>query len=371
MSLQLSTRPLVVLALGLAVLLAGCSGFQPGDGGLSPADLSAEEIGEQIQQKYEEIDTYTATVTTEMSMGNGSQTTTANVWVNQSSGEMRYEYVEPSSQAGTVVVSNGSTTWHYDESANTVRKMDLGGLGDLGGAGAAMNYGRMVENVVENFDVSFDGTATVDDRETYVLSLTPKGNATGLAAMGNQTLWVDQGSWFPVKQRATASFADQSVEVTTTYTDLTLDADVPAERFEFEPPANATVTGTDLPDTARYDSIAAAERNVSLDLVEPGSVPDGYELERVTTTDADEYTTAALIYGNGTDRLRVGQSTRAGGVGVPADAENVTVAGTEGTYSELGANGVVRWSCGDRGLTVSGPLSKDELLTVAGSLACS
>lgn len=363
MALRKSSLRLATLAVVLAVALSGCAGMQFGSG-----DMSAEKIGEQVEQKYENVGTYTGTVTTKTVSGNETRTTTANVWMNQSGDEMRYEYVSPEQMAGTVLVSNGSTMWMYNETTDTARKTDTGGLGSQV---AAPNYSQVVRNLLENYNVSYRGTETVGDRSAYVLSLTPKAGSAMAEYTDNYTLWIGEDSWYPVKRHTVMSLDGETIETTMTYTNLTFDANVSAETFEFDPPEDAEVTTLETPDRQQYESVEAADAEVSFDVAAPRHVPDGYEQGNVTVTSGSNYTSVSMSYENGTDHLSVSQSSVTAGTNATSgDDETVTVDGRTGTYSEFGSTAILRWTCGGESYTVSGPLSKSELLAVGESIDC-
>lgn len=362
MALQPSSRTFAALAVVLVVAFSGCSAVEFGQ-----QDMTAEEIGEKAQEKYDDIGVYTGTMTTEMVMGNDTQTTTAKVWANQSGNELRHEYVSPEPMNGTVLVSNGSTMWMYNATENEVRKTDIP---QLGAQGATPDYGKVVDNILENYDVSYEGSEKVGDRSTHVLALTPKENSSLSNVIEEMTIWFDKETWFPVKRHSVASFDNESIETTMTYSNLTFDADVPAGTFEFEPPADAEVVETEMPDTYEHDTVKQADANVSFDVTEPGEIPDDYELETVRTTFMDGNATASLTYQNESGTLSVSQSNRTAAAAGTDDGESVTVGDTEGTYDEFGSTGIVTWSCDGTSYTVSGSLPKSELLAVADSLAC-
>lgn len=362
MALRKSSLRLATLAVVLAVALGGCAGMQFGSG-----DMSAEEIGEKVEQKYENVGTFTGTVTTKVVTGNETRTTTANVWMNRSGDEMRYEYVSPERMAGTVLVSNGSTMWMYNETTDTARKTDFSVLGSQ----TTRNYSQVVRNLLENYNVSYRGTETVGDRSAYVLSLAPKEGSALAEYTENYTLWIGEDSWFPIKRHTVVSLDNETIETTMTYTNLTLDANVSADTFEFEPPEGVEVTTTEMPESRQYESVEAADAEVSFDVTAPQYVPDGYERGNVTVTSGDNYTSASLSYENDTGRLSVSQSAVTGGTNATSgDGETVTIDGQTGTYSEFGSTAILRWTCGGESYTVSGSLSKSELLAVAESIDC-
>ncbi|WP_128476990.1 outer membrane lipoprotein-sorting protein [Halorussus pelagicus] len=359
MALQPSSRTLAALAVVLLVAFSGCSAVEFGQ------DQSAEEISKQVEQKYEEIGTYTGTVTTEVVMGNETSTSTAEVWANQSGNELRYEYSAPESMNGTILVSNGSTMWMYNGTDNTVRKSNLSGFG---AQNATPDYESIIDNFLENYNVSYEGTESVSDRSAYVLSLTPKNDSSTAQFTDEMTLWIDKETWFPVKRHSVSSFNNETIETTMTFTNLTVDADVPDDTFEFDPPSDAEVVENEMPDLHEHDTVAQADANVSFDVTAPERVPDGYELETVRTTFMGDNATASLTYQNGTDKLSVTQSNRT--ATIDGDDETVAIGDHDGSYAEYGSTGILRWNCDGKSYSVAGSLPKSELVTIAESIRC-
>jgi outer membrane lipoprotein-sorting protein len=355
MSRKYRSRPLVLFAVVTLVALSGCAGVP-----LTEDDLSAQEIGEQVEQKYENVGTFTGTMTTETVFGNETRTSKANIWQNQSSSELRYEYLGPGAQNGTILVSNGSTMWRYNDTDNTAQKTNLSSIGT---EGMSPDYQSVIENLLENYNVSYQGT--------YVLSLDPKNGSSISNITEELTFWVDQDNWFPVKRHSVSSFDNQTIESTTTYTNLTFDADVPADTFEFEPPENAEVTENEMPTSEDHDSVSEAAANVSFEVNEPEHLLDDYEFANATTTFANGNAIVSLVYENETSQLRVSQSNRTAMAGASDNSDStMSINGHEATYNEYGSNGYLRWTCENYSYTVSGELPKSELTTVAESIDC-
>ena len=348
--------PLALTAIGLAVLLV-TSGCLSGPLG---SDLTTDQIGERIEQKYTEIDSYEANVTTTISGANMDQTTVMHTVAKPKAGMTYTEYTSPDSMAGDLAVSNGSAMWTYDASENTAQKLDLSGL-ELP---MTPNYGQLIEQFTNQYDITQKGTATVADRDTYVLELTPK-NDTEVAMNG--TVWIDTERWFPVKTELSMSVQNETTTVTTVYRDLTFNTGVPNSTFEYEPPADATVETTTLPSIQTYDSRDAAAQNVSYALPEP-DVSESFNLNQVSVTRSEGNVSVSIQYANETTSLSV--MKRNYQMGTSPDGEMVSIHGETGTYQNLGSLGIVTWDCGGYKYSVSGSLSEAALIATAESIEC-
>lgn len=351
-----SSRALLTVAVAVLTVLSGCSG-------LSGSDMSADEIGDRIEQKHENIDSYEATIERQVDSPDRDLSTKSKIVAKPQAGLMRTEALAPANQRGNVMVSNETTTWMYNASANTARQMD-----SLGVTGMQQpNYGKLVDHFTENYDISVEGITTVADRSVYVLDLTPKENASQFA--GNTTLWVDKDRWFPVKTKMRYSYDNETTTVTTTYRNLSFNTGVDNSTFDFEPPANATIETVSTPSTQQYDTRSAAAENASVAVPDP-AVPDEYTLEQAIVSEYDDTVSVRLQYSNGSSHLtvakQVGQQSKS-----TRGNETVQVGNSTGSYQQIGDHRILNWNCADSSYTATGELSKDELLSTAESIDCS
>jgi len=250
--------------------------------------------------------------------------------------------------------------WTYDASENTAQKLDLSGL-ELP---TTPNYGQLVEQLTEQYDIIQKGTATIAGRDTYVLELTPKED-TEFATNG--TVWIDTERWFPVKTELSMSLQNETTTVTTVYRNLTFNTGVPNSTFEYEPPVDATVETTTLPSVQTYDSRDAAAQNVSFALPEP-DVPEGFDLEQVGVTRSEGNVSVSVQYANETTSLSV--MKRNYQMGTNPDGKTISIHGETGTYQSLGSIGIVTWECGGYQYSVTGSLPEAGLMSTAESIEC-
>ncbi|SEV96520.1 DUF4367 domain-containing protein [Halobacterium jilantaiense] len=354
-----------VVVVLLVASLAGCVGLEDSStaqetttaapqttAGESP---SADVIEQHALSNNTSVESVTGTVTITTGTGNGTQTMEANVW-QVPPNDVRYEYVSGPSE-GTLLVSNESTFWMYNETTNTARRFQYD-------TGLAENLTRAFQNLSSEFTAEYQREETVSGRETYVVSVQPPNGTLGSVA-SNQTVWLDQENWFPVRTQVTTTVGNQTSTSTITYSNLTYNATIPADRFTFEPPTNATVENVTLPETRTFESVDAAAASVNFSVREPTTLPDGFALQNVTTTQSGATTAVSLTYANESSTLRVSQSTATGSA---TQGENVSVAGYDGSYVEFGERGILQWRTDRFTYSVSGPFSRSTLVAVAESL---
>jgi outer membrane lipoprotein-sorting protein len=342
-----STLGAVVVA---TVLLAGCSAA------IGPlGDTAEQQVAQQVQQRVESVDGFTATRTTTTTFDNETHSTTAEVWVRPHTGEMRAEPVRPDARAGDVTVIGENTSWFYDESEHTARRMNISGVT------GETDLGAQLGTLFERRDVVFEGEVTLDGESVQKLSLHPENDTQGFSA-GTITMWVDLDEQFPVQIRY-ASGGEANVTSTIRYENVTVNPGIPDARFRFDPPANATVTTSSL-SMQTYDSRAALANDTEMAVPDP-TVPDEFSFDRGVVLD-DAVT---LQYTNGSASLLV---TVSDAESESSDrGESVAIGDHEGRFVSTGEFASVRWACDGNSVSVSGQLGRTAILDVARSIGCS
>ena len=344
------------------------------DGG-ETENRSAEGIVRQASQSYENITDFTAKQVTNATYGNNTTNSVAQFYYEKPN-KLRLNYTEPASQAGTVIVTNGSSTLIYNATNNTVQTIETPNIG-----GQSTGYLATTERTLRTSNVSYEGTATVAGQETYVLSAEPAGEFGGEI---EQTYYLDQETYIPVKQsiEGTSTFDNETTtfESTTVFRDLEVNTGIPDGTFDFEPPAGATVLESPINYT-QYDSVDEAQANVSFEIREPTEVPEEYELNGTTVARFANTTSVYLTYANGSDGTMLVTVTETGynasmfGNETDGDSgsdlgEDVSIDGRDGTYVAFGPQATVTFPCGDLQYSISGPFDKDELVGIAESVPC-
>lgn len=88
------------------MILSGCVGSV----GSIDDGMAAEQFSEHVQTKYENIESYEATVETRIDSPSTTRTTRMDVVAKPHAGLQRMEFHAPEAQAGNVVVTNETTT---------------------------------------------------------------------------------------------------------------------------------------------------------------------------------------------------------------------------------------------------------------------
>lgn len=137
------------------------------------------------------------------------------------------------------MVRNGPHFWMYYPSTNSYMNMTLPpNVADPSAQDTTAQMRKMVEQLLQSTDLTYQGSEQVASRTTYKLHATPKPQASHapLAAIKDATLWVDSKTWQVLKQDADLgagghmSMAFRSIEYNPT---------LPDSLFTFTPPAGA------------------------------------------------------------------------------------------------------------------------------------
>ena len=395
-SVPASHRTLLLVGLVVGVsLLAGCS--VGNDGSELP---SGKEAAEQVTS----IDSIEATIVTSIRDDTGETRTKLHTIRRLQTGEAR-SVAKSGASKGMVSVTNGSTIWLYNRSANRVRKLEVNS--SLGSQNATFESietifsqlndqesseeltpgeisqlpvvpktgvtGGRVDSSTEslsfygNVSVTYNGTTSVHGRETYEVHLTPTGNES---VVKNTTMWFDAEWFYPIKSRSIVEFDGERQIVETSYRNVTFNPTIPEGTFEFEPPANTTIVESSY-ESQSYDSRPELASATEIKLPSP-DLPGEYRFKsgRITVNNGTE--TVSLEYTNGTtDVLITKRPIQSDSTSSDRDpGESIDVGGRSGHAETIGDQHVISWQCGGWKYLVMGEQSQKTLLGIAESIQC-
>lgn len=343
-------RIAVAVALATVVVTAGCV-----SGPLTEDE--ERQLADRVTSELDDIDGYEATVTNEITV-DGEQRTTVeqHVRADIENGATRTKTLKPDAQRGDLLVSNGSTSWQYDASENTATRFD-----NAGGSAAMANLTTMFDDVADQFNVTVNGTEEVADTEAYVAELTPTDRDTGTI-----TVWLNQSTYFPVQVQQSFTAENTTYETTTTYENVTLNPGFDADVFDYEPPEDATVETTELPDTESVESAEALREAANRSVAEP-ELPTDFSFDSGTVVTDDGNESVMASYANDTATVQVSQRAAAG---YAPGGETVTVGDRNATLTTFGDTVAVSWTCDATTYTVTTDVSESLARSVAASVDC-
>lgn len=313
-----------------------------------------------------------------------------NVTVRPPSGKKRIESRHPG-ENNLTLVQNETTAWLYNHSNNEVHRHDLGQAENATGwTIPALRYGHY-SDLLETFDVTYEGTEQVAGREAHVVVFTDPSGQQGTASIdltvgdteyqlaaatlekpvivSEHRLWIDTAHDYPLKRQTTVVGQNNaSIVRTLRYDWIDFEPDESEDTFQFEPPDSGAKHSTLEIDTREYSSVRGAQSAVPYPVPEP-TVPDAYELQTVHVSRFDGSVRIHLRYNDGSNNLSVSV--------FPAVTDvrglTVTIGDREGTLSRGQGRTNLYWECADRTYSVhadSETLATERQFRVAESIEC-
>jgi len=218
-----SRRGLQVFGVVGLLLTAGC---------LGPAGTAVDDpepVAQQVEVRYEALDTYQTTIERTVSFGETTETTRATVRFEKGESLRIAHHTGPDAGAVTVVEDPSPATLLSADAAATA----------IDATEAPASYGAFAGRLVASHNVTYRGTAVVGDRPAVVLSLEPAGNRTA-GEPTQRRVWIDAERRVPIRIESTWERASGDVTETIRFTNTTM--------------TNADATATDASATAANDS---------------------------------------------------------------------------------------------------------------------
>jgi len=357
------TSILLIVIAGISLLMAGCVSDE----------LTSEQIAEQMQEHKNAVQEYSYTMIMTDMMRN--ETIVVDL-AYKTPGMIRMEYKEPAEVAGQLQVSNGTYTWMYDPTGNTVRMAAVP-------VDAQMNEtlnARFIEELLNTCTIEAQGRATVDGRACYVITATP--NEAGMFAT-SMRLWFDRATWMLLKMDTSQN---DKLIMQMEYQNVQLDTAIPDSTFEFEVPAGATVESMDSVTAPAEMTLEEAQAEVTFDIRKPDYLPPGYEMDIIMTVPVSESDKSVIItYTNATEEDALSaqlttiqliespynESTERP-MPVGGDVETVQINGHDCTITVMqgmmGETRVLQWDDGECDFMLAGALDQEEIIRIAESI---
>lgn len=396
-------RPgLLALCCAVALLSLGC---------LSASDDSLEA---EVRDRLADAEPPEELVATQESTFDGENTSfsvTQDVWYH-ADGRSRTETDRDPENTGTaaanrtIIVNDGEQVWTYIPAENRVRVISGDELDQNGtGRNALRRLYSIHDELLAEMEITNVSETTVDGLDTYHLVLERResdsneddggGSVSVFDAIANplsgfesgddggdadntfgtvpqrSEIWLDQEYLFPVK----SVMETEEITSETVFRDVEFEPGIPADRFEFEPPENATVEQVDLPDVERYDDVDAASEAAPFEISEPSSVPEEYEFDQATVTEFedDNRTVSALFY-RSSERDFVSVQVSDGELGFESEGETVDIGGQSGTYSvsETTSTRRLAWECNglEYAISADDSVDRETVIEIGRSVGC-
>jgi outer membrane lipoprotein-sorting protein len=350
MKKELNQISAVLLVLA-AVLFMGCV-----------EEMTADQIAFQMKAKQESIKDFSATMVMTSSFG-GETTTMQVLMMTKQPDKSRFEYIEPAELAGMVMVTNGSTMWMYDPARNRVTKMELR---ETECGPFDMDYTEIIRSLLNETDLSYEGTESVNGRSAYVLNITPRDETELVQDITNARAWVDCENWMLLGMEIYDP--DGNLAVKSEYRDITFNTGIPDSEFIFEVSEDAVVVEESFEDRIPHEmTLEEARVNLSFDLKTPSYLPDGCEFDHAVVFGKNR---VSLMYTNGSELLHISEWVSDAVDHIEpeiSEPEIVSINGTDGEFGSVSGINTLRWSVDGIEYSLSGTITKEEMLRVAES----
>ena len=352
-------------------------------------------VNANVTERYSSIDAFTGMQTVTIRT-NGSVTSrdVGAVTLVPGTDRKRIRFRNTSERRYELQVSNGSMLWLYDTDRNAVTTIELTGpptdsqtatrlqqlvvaAGLTDDTGRPRSIGVSPLPVLSrhtstapqidanrSYTVEFVETDTVDGRDAYVLDITPTTDRS--ETHYEQRLWLDTERFYPLRKQTEWTTDGTRRSVTTTYTNITFDAQVPTDVFHPDLNTNTSVRRPDTPKTEWYRTRAALKARSSISVPNP-TVPPAFELVYATRT-TGRISGVGLRYAADGRELTVAKFNYT--LGIDPDERDVTIDGRPATLDD-GPTKSLSWNCNGFGYTVRGTgVETDRMIKVGRSMGC-
>lgn len=395
------------LVLGISILLSTVVvGATAGD--FLTDDPDADELVEAVVTGPEEFDTVHGVRTRETAVTRVSPERSKTsvirqeVWLEPPN-KSRVDVIATNSTsvaaAGDVLLVNRTTLKRYkaDHEVLTVDRNWQPG-----------DYLLDSELRIEDYQAEYLRTETIAGRETHVVEIEPKPNASVKAALTfhlgssnfgvmtvradtdrnasieyTTTWWIDAENLYPVKERVELEPSDPQAHPgnltkkvqTIEYERISFNASIPDSRFTFTPP-----NGTDVHQSAQplsVDTVAEADQAAPFSVTDP-PLPERFDLVRASGDVLNDNVTVGLLYSDGdelsnSDTVSLEWSERGTSYADKRIVEE-DVGHINATVVEYASGPVVAYDCGDVRIEITADIedreNRDFAIELAESMGC-
>ena len=349
----------LLLGVGIAALLltAGCMGLATGD-------PDPEKIATEIENRHENIDSIEGVKISETE-SNG-ETVRTKTKVIQIPGTVSKRVITESENdqfgaEGVATLTRDGVTRTYNPEENTVTKYDIGSERNGGITGGAVDADQ-IERILNDSDVSYEGTDTVADRDVHVITI----DRTANEPTSTVTAYVDQEFWYPLRTEMTYESPDgEETTVVSYFETVEFNGNVSADEVTLDVPADATVEEFDGPDTQQFESAAAVREAAPFDIGAPG-LGDEYSFESGNEMIMDGTASYTLTYKSSDTTIRHTVSNESE---YELDGDSVDLNGTTGYVQRYDQSTTVLWEQNNRRHTIGGNADRETIVTAATTLA--
>jgi len=356
---------LLALLVTVSVLSTGLAGVALADDTSTTANESAtasettpdgDAVVENVTERIETLETVEFTRTSVSEFDGRTSNTTTRVVADVDANKMRTDTVQSSYGSNTSTVVNGTHITTYNPDENTVNTVEYESQ-----TGSVLPQLTQLANE-SAVEYGFAGTATIDGEDVYLLDATPQ--QTYDEQNVSMTVAVDTETYFPVQIETEIRSDRYNVTATQTYTNVSINREIPESAFELDVPADATEPSFDGPEISSYDEYGRLQSSAELSLPAAELAGD-YEFDSGQIIDGEGYYSVSLTYTDGDDRVQVTTQEES-----PFDwserdgVEEVSLGEETGYYAESGEYAFLHADTDGQSYHVYGKLDREQIVDV-------
>lgn len=324
----------LLIGLFISVLLLGC------------AQMSAEDIAKNMQEKYESIEDMKGTMVTTTYFEGGEQTHKVDF-------AMKNPHKYWSDGVNQTIVTNGSVLWIYDKRKNEVTRIESVGSKEE----PEFDYADVIEEMLQRSEIEIVGSEKVSGRDCFVVEQKPKSEAY----YTEQKLWIDKEFWYPLRTETSYGEFNATME----YRDMEFNTGIDDSKFEFTPPEGAKVIKREYKAPEKL-TVEEVQDRVSFDILSPGYTA-GYEFSHAVIRNFGERELVALYFEKDDETLVINEQTVTD-TNLSADTKNVEIGGEDGELIDMVTARMLRFTVNETEVIISGKLGEVEIVKVAESM---
>lgn len=340
--------------------------------GCMEKNLSAEQIAAQMMDKENNTRDYSYTMhVTSYFGGEIKETETKTMFKKPNM--IKSIVTEPGKENKTIIVSDGEILWSYTPDTNTVTKMKISKPSEL----TENDYTNIIDDILNDTNVTVLGVENVDGRKTYLLETTPKENDGDYELIYKTKIWVDQETWMPLRYETYNGDGNRTMKLE--IQDLKVNTGIPDSEFKFEIPEGAKIVDMGEIKLPEELSLEEARKKASFKILTPDYLPEGYEFNSSMIYNNSQFSpenqiseTVELTYIKDKAIINLAETVsknQSSDATVMDKGENIQINGIDGKYLSMGKTKLLTWKLGDVNLSLYASLEKDEMLKVAESIS--
>src|SRR6266566_5196483 len=281
--------------------------------------------------------------------------------------------------AGSITVTNGKQIWQYDPVKKVVYTGAVTSTTDSGsgtGGGQSQFILNLVQAVFTRSDATSVASAKINGHDTYDVHVVSQGQIAGGVSIGGSgnggigsfnydgDVYIDKTTNQPLRVNLTVQgFGQVALDISM----LVMNQPIPESTFTFVVPAGVKVLPlqqANATPTTGSITLTQAQQEAGYHLLSIPGTQTSYQLRGVNALGAPGSQIYTLNYMKGSTSFTVAEGKPLANL-PGSGGQQVGLRGTSGTLSKSNGSTTLSWTENGIGITITGPLSNDEVVAIA------